>query len=44
MMTKVSADATICGCKDIITVTKDGKIIKVEMTSGCPHIKKTPRN
>ncbi len=44
MTTKMSAHATFCGYKSIITVTKDGKTIKVHMASPCQQIQKYAEN
>ncbi len=44
MTTRVSADASICGYKNSITVTRTGKSIKIEMAGDCSHIKRYADN
>ena len=40
MTTKVLADSAVCGYKNLITVNKEGKNIKINLVSGCSSIKK----
>ena len=44
MTTKILADSAVCGYKNLITVSKEGKDIKINLVSVCPRIKKYSKN